>query len=211
MFQAEMSDRLIADELQTHSARATIGRQIIVLEQTSSTNDAILQVATTNSNQGLVLFAEHQTAGRGQRGNRWESAAGKGLWFSVLLRPKIQINDSGQLTIWAIETISDVIRIEFSLEPAIKLPNDVQLSGRKVAGVLVEMRAQEKAPHLAVVGIGINVNQSMEDFPPELRNRAISLAMALHRPVDRRQFAVAVLRYLDRTYRERFTDEALQS
>jgi BirA family biotin operon repressor/biotin-[acetyl-CoA-carboxylase] ligase len=211
MFPAEMSDPLIADELQAHSARATIGRQIIVLEQTSSTNDAILQVATANSNQGLVLFAEHQTAGRGQRGNRWESAAGKGLWFSILLRPKIQINDSGQLTIWAIETISDVIRIEFSLEPAIKLPNDVQLSGRKVAGVLVEMRAQEKAPHLAVVGIGINVNQSMEDFPLELQNRAISLGMALHRPVDRRQFAVAVLGYLDRTYRERFTDEALQS
>ena len=211
MFQAEMSDRLIADELQTHSARATIGRQIIVLEQTSSTNDAILQVATANSNQGLVLFAEHQTAGRGQRGNRWESAAGKGLWFSILLRPKIQINDSGRLTIWAIETISDVIRTEFSLEPAIKLPNDVQLYGCKVAGVLVEMRAQEKAPHLAVVGIGINVNQSMEDFPPELQDSAISLAMALHRPVDRRQFAVAVLRYLDRTYRERFTDEALQS
>jgi BirA family transcriptional regulator, biotin operon repressor / biotin---[acetyl-CoA-carboxylase] ligase len=211
MFQAEMSDRLLADELQTHSAHATIGRQIIVLQQTSSTNDAILEAATTNSNEGLVLFAEHQTAGRGQRGNRWESAAGKGLWFSVLLRPKIQISDSGQLTIWAIETISDVIRIELSLEPAIKLPNDVQLSGRKVAGVLVEMRAQEKAPYLAVVGIGINVNQSLEDFPPELQNRAISLAMALHRPVDRRQLAVALLRHLDRTYRERFTAEAPQS
>jgi BirA family biotin operon repressor/biotin-[acetyl-CoA-carboxylase] ligase len=211
MFPAEMSDRLIADELQAHSARATIGRQIIVLQQTSSTNDAILQVATANANEGLVLFAEHQTAGRGQRGNRWESAAGKGLWFSILLRPGIQIDESGRLTIWAIETISDVIRTEFSLEPAIKLPNDVQLSGRKVAGVLVEMRAQEKAPHLAVVGIGINVNQSVEDFPPELQSRAMSLAMALGRPVDRQKLAAAVLRYLDRTYRERFTDEALQS
>lgn len=211
MFRDEMSDRLIADELQAHSARATIGRQIIVLEQTSSTNDAILQVATSNSNQGLVLFAEHQTAGRGQRGNRWESAAGKGLWFSILLRPGIQIDESGRLTIWAIEAVSDVIRTEFSLEPGIKLPNDVRLSGRKVAGVLVEMRAQEKAPHLAVVGIGINVNQSLQDFPPELQSRAISLAIALGRPVDRRQLAVAVLRYLDRTYRERFTDEALQS
>jgi BirA family biotin operon repressor/biotin-[acetyl-CoA-carboxylase] ligase len=211
MFQAEMSDRLIAEELQAHSARATIGRQIIVLQQTSSTNDAILQVASANSNKGLVLFAEHQTAGRGQRGNRWESAAGKGLWFSILLRPGIQIDESGRLTIWAIEAVSDVIRTDFSLEPGIKLPNDVRLSGRKVAGVLVEMRAQEKAPHLAIVGIGINVNQSLEDFPPELQSRATSLAMALHRPVDRRQLAVALLRYLDRTYRERFTAEALQS
>jgi BirA family biotin operon repressor/biotin-[acetyl-CoA-carboxylase] ligase len=204
MFQAEMSDRLIADELQTHSAHATIGRQIIVLEQTSSTNDAILEAATTNSNQGLVLFAEHQIAGRGQRGNRWESPAGKGLWFSVLLRPGIQIDESGRLTIWAIEGVSDVIRTEFSLEPAIKLPNDVRLSERKVAGVLVEMRAQEKAPHLAVVGIGINVNQSLQDFPPELRNWAISLAMALHQPIDRQKFAVAVLQNLDRSYQGRF-------
>jgi BirA family biotin operon repressor/biotin-[acetyl-CoA-carboxylase] ligase len=199
-----MLDRLIAKELQAHFPCGTIGQRIIVLEQTGSTNDAILQVATANSNEGLVLFAEHQTSGRGQRGNRWESVAGKGLWFSILLRPKIQISDSARLTIWAIETISDVIRTEFSLEPTIKLPNDVQLYGRKVAGVLVEMRAQEKAPHLAIVGIGINVNQSLEDFPPELQSRAISLALTLHRPVDRQKFAVAVLRNLDRTYRTRF-------
>ena len=204
MSQAESVDRLIAGELQAHFACATIGRQIIVLEQTASTNDAILQVATANSNAGLVLFAEHQTAGRGRRGNRWESAAGKGLWFSILLRPKIKINDSGQLTTWAIEAIADVIRTEFSLEPKIKLPNDVQIRGRKVAGVLVEMRAQERAPHIAIVGIGINVNQSVEDFPPELQDRAISLVMALHRPVDRQKFAVALLQNLDRTYRARF-------
>src|SRR5437899_12795842 len=207
MFPGEMLDPRTsfgADELRAQLRCAVIGQQIIALEQTSSTNDAILQVATANSKEGLVLFAEHQTAGRGQRGNRWESAAGKGLWFSILLRPKIQINDSGRLTIWAIEAISDVIRTEFSLEPTIKLPNDVQLYGPKVAGVLVEMRAQEKAPHLAIVGIGINVNQSLADFPLELQDRAISLAMALHRPVDRQQFAVVVLQNLDRTYHARF-------
>ncbi len=207
MFPGEMLDPRTsfgADELRAQLRCAVIGQQIIALEQTSSTNDAILQVATANAKEGLVLFAEHQTAGRGQRGNRWESAAGKGLWFSILLRPKIQINDSAQLTIWAIEAIADVIRTELSLEPAIKLPNDIQVHGRKVAGVLVEMRAQEKAPHLAIVGIGINVNQSMEDFPPELQSRAISLALALHRPVDRQKFAVAVLQNLDRTYCARF-------
>ena len=202
---AEMLDRLVADQVQGQLPCATIGRQIIVLEQTGSTNDAILEVATANLTEGLVLFAEHQTAGRGQRGNRWESAAGKGLWFSMLLRPRIQVNDSGRLTIWAIEAISDVIRTEFSLEPTVKLPNDVQLCRRKVAGVLVEMRAQEKAPHLAVVGVGINVNQSLKDFPPQLQSKATSLAMAVHRPVDRRQLAIAVLRHLDRTYHERFT------
>ena len=203
----KMLDRLRPDELKAQLHCVVIGQQITVLEQTSSTNDAILQAATANPKEGFVLFAEHQTAGRGQRGDRWESAAGKGLWFSILLRPKIQINDSGRLTIWAIEAISDVIRTELSLEPAIKLPNDIQIHGRKVGGVLVEMRAQEKAPHLAIVGVGINVNQSLEDFPPELHGRAISLAMALHRPVDRQNFAVAVLQNLDRTYRARFTPE----
>src|SRR5260370_13193106 len=209
MFTAEKLDRLIADQLQAALPCSIIGREIIVLEQTGSTNDAILQVASTDglasTPEGLIVFAEHQTDGRGQRGNRWESAARKGLWFSILLRPEIQLGDSGELTIWAIEAISDVIRIEFGLEPAIKLPNDVQLNGHKVAGVLVEMRAQNNAPHLAVVGIGINVNQCRDDFAAALQDRATSLAMPLGRQVDRQNFAAALLRNLDLTYREKFS------
>ena len=151
----------------------------------------------------MVVFAEHQTAGRGQRGNRWESAARKGLWFSILLRPKIDLASSPRLTAWAAEAISSAIQSEFSLTPAIKLPNDVQIDGRKVAGVLIEMRAQEKAAHLAIAGIGVNVNQSLEDFPEELQDKAISLAMVLSTQVDRQKFAIALLRELDRTYREK--------
>jgi BirA family transcriptional regulator, biotin operon repressor / biotin---[acetyl-CoA-carboxylase] ligase len=210
MSTVEKFDRLAADQLKAEVPDAVIGREIIVLEQTNSTNDAILRVASTNGlpsiPEGLVVLAEHQTDGRGQRANRWESAAGKGLWFSILLRPEIQLSDSARLTVWAIEAISSVIRIEFGLEPAIKLPNDVQLNGHKVAGVLVEMRAQDKAPHLAVVGIGINVNQCRDDFPAELRDKAISLAMALGRQVDRQNFAVALLRNLDLTYRQKFSE-----
>jgi len=200
---------LVAEELQADLASGVIGREIIVLEQTGSTNDAILQIANANSKEGLVVFAEHQTAGRGQRGNRWESAAGKGLWFSILLRPKIDLASSPQLTAWAAEAVSGAIQNEFSLKPTIKPPNDVQIDGRKIAGVLVEMRAQEKAAHLAIAGIGVNVNQSREDFPKELQSRAISLAMALGKQIDRQSFAVALLRKLDGTYREKFVSAGL--
>jgi BirA family biotin operon repressor/biotin-[acetyl-CoA-carboxylase] ligase len=203
-----MLNGLIAEELQAQLGSAVIGREIVVLDQTGSTNDAILQIANANPKEGLVVFAEHQTAGRGQRGNRWESAAGKGLWFSILLQPQIDLASSPQLTGWAAEAISGAIQNEFSLTPAIKLPNDVQIDQRKVAGVLVEMRAQGKSPHLAVVGIGVNVNQSHEDFPKELQSPAISLAMALGKQVDRQKFAAALLRNLDWTYRARFARNA---
>jgi len=198
------ADRLVADELQADLDATLIGREIVVLEQAGSTNDTILQLANTNSKEGLVVFAEYQTAGRGQRGNRWESTASKGLWFSILLRPEIDVASSPRLTTWAAEAISDAIQREFSLAPAIKLPNDVQIDGRKVAGVLVEMRARKKAAHLAIAGIGVNVNQSCGDFPTDLQNKAISLAMALGKQVNRQKFAIALLRNLDRTYRARF-------
>ena len=185
----ELLDRLVAKELQADLSGVVIGREIIVLGETSSTNDAILQMAKGNPKEGLVVFAEHQIAGRGQRGNRWESAAGKGLCFSILLRPKIDINRSPRLTAWAAKAVADTIQNELSLKTTIKLPNDVQIDGRKVAGVLVEMRAREKA---------------LQDFAKELRGQAISLAMALNRQVDRQKFAVAVLRNLGRTYREAF-------
>jgi len=152
----------------------------------------------------LVVFAERQTAGRGQRSNSWESAASKGLWFSFLLRPKIDIGDSTQLAEWAARTVAETISKDFALPATVKLPNDIIVAGNKIAGVLVEMRAQKDAPHIAIVGIGVNVNHQAEDFSEELRARAISLAMALDRQVDRHQFAVALLKNLDRSYREAF-------
>src|SRR6266568_8476241 len=203
MSPVEALDGLMADELQADPGNAVVAREVIVLEQTGSTNDAVLEMAR-DSKEGLVLFAEQQTAGRGQRGNRWESPARKGLCFSILLRPKIDIHESAGLTAWAAGAVANTIRQEFSLEPTIKLPNDVHIDRRKVAGVLVEMRAQQGAQHLAIVGVGINVNQSSRDFPGELQARAISLAMNLGRHIDRQKFAATVLRSLDQTYREIF-------
>ena len=183
-----------------------IGREIVVLEETTSTNDAVLQRSTSLTPEGLVVFAEHQTAGRGQRDNRWESALEKGLWLSILLRPKIDIAESARLSTWAATVVTDVIQQELGLATVVKPPNDVYIGDKKVAGVLVEMRAQKKRPHLAIVGIGINVNHAPIDFSDELRPRAVSLSMVLDRQLDRANLAIALLRNLDRTYAKLFGD-----
>lgn len=197
-------DALSAEKLRADVDARIIGREIIALQETTSTNDSVFERATAVTPEGLIVFAERQTAGRGQRNNSWESAAGSGLWFSILLRPKIEIGDSPRLAEWAAGNVADSISKEFALPATVKLPNDVIVAGKKVAGVLVEMRAQKNAPHIAIVGIGVNVNQQPEDFSEELRGRAISLAIALDRRVDRHQFAIALLRNLDRTYVEAF-------
>ena len=181
-----------------------IGRKIVVVEETNSTNDSVLERAHFGAPEGLVVFAEHQIAGRGRRANRWESAAHKGLWFSTLLRPKIDIAESARLSTWAATVVAETIGDELDLVAIVKLPNDVYIGDKKVAGVLVEMRAQKNAPHVAIVGIGLNVNHAAEDFPEALRARAASLAMLLDRQVDRANLAIALLHELNRTYKTTF-------
>jgi len=198
------SDALSADKLRADVDPAIVGREIVVVDETTSTNDSVLERTSPSTPEGLVVFAERQTAGRGQRTNFWESADRKGLWFSFLLRPKIDIGDSPRLAEWAARTVADTISKEFALAATVKLPNDVIVAGKKIAGVLVEMRVQKNAPHIAIVGVGVNVNHQPEDFSEELRTRAVSLAMALDREIDRHQFAVALLRNLDRTYGDAF-------
>ncbi len=194
-----LPDRLIAAELSASLGESVIGRRIIVLESTRSTNEFLLQMLTPELPEGFVVFAEHQTAGRGQRGHRWESAPQRGLWFSILLRPQIPIVESARLTTWVAEAVVATIRQETGLAPVIKLPNDVYVDGRKVAGVLVETKVGQGSQWDAVAGIGVNMNQAVEEFPEELRERATSLAMALGRRIDRPAFAVALLRELERT------------
>ncbi len=193
-------DRLRSGRLRAGVGALTIGREIVVVEETASTNDLVLQMADGDWPEGLVVFAEHQTGGRGQRGNKWESSAHKGLWFSILLRPGIKIADSPRLTRWAAQTIAATIQSECFLEATVKPPNDVYVAGRKLAGVLLEMRAQPRAPHVAILGIGLNVNQGPGDFSQDLRKRATSLAILQRRRLDRHMLAVALLRNLDRTY-----------
>jgi BirA family biotin operon repressor/biotin-[acetyl-CoA-carboxylase] ligase len=194
-----LPDRLIAAKLRDGLSQGLIGRRILVLESTRSTNDFLRQMLSPELPEGLTVFAEKQTAGRGRHGRRWASAAHQGLWFSLLLRPRLSLLESARLTTWAAQAVATVIRDETGLESTIKPPNDVYLDSRKVAGVLVETVARRGPEYDAIVGLGVNLNQTLEDFPSDLRERAGSLAMALGCLVDRTAFAIAILRELERT------------
>jgi BirA family biotin operon repressor/biotin-[acetyl-CoA-carboxylase] ligase len=177
-----------------------IGSRIEVLPRTSSTNDEILQRAREGSREGLVILADEQTAGRGQHGNKWESPAGKALLFSILVKPRLALTESARLTQWAAQAVATTIQQLFSIDALIKPPNDIFIQDRKVAGVLAEMRAQEKEPHIAVVGIGVNVNQAKSDFSMAIQGSATSLAIATRQSITRQSVAIALLRELERTY-----------
>jgi BirA family biotin operon repressor/biotin-[acetyl-CoA-carboxylase] ligase len=197
-------DSLRGEELRAALTGPHIGNEILVVEEISSTNDLVWQMAQKGSPDGLVVFAESQTGGRGQRGNRWESAAHLGLWFSILLRPKIGPADSPRVVGWAAKAIVVTIEEEIGLSAQVKLPNDIYLDSRKVAGVLVEMRVEKDGAYAAIAGIGVNVNQTDRDFSEQLRQSAGSLAMAAGRQIDRQALALALLRKLDQTYRALF-------
>lgn len=188
---SKVSDRLVAADL-----RAALENEVVVVDETESTNDLVWQAFDRGAQEGFVAFAERQTKGRGQYGRRWESAPYLGLWFSVLLRPALSLRESPQLTLGLAEAVAAAIAAETGCIPRIKPPNDIYVSDRKVAGVLVEGRTASDGSYVAVAGIGINVNQTIEDFPEELRGTAGSLAMATGKKLSRAQLAIALLQRL---------------
>ncbi|PZR75677.1 MAG: biotin--[acetyl-CoA-carboxylase] ligase [Chthoniobacterales bacterium] len=196
MSEADPGDRLIADELRAGLGEGRIGNEIVIVEEARSTNDLAWEAAERGASEGFVVFAERQTAGRGQYGRRWESAPYQGLWFSVLLRPAMSLRDSPQLTSLLADVVAATIREQTGCAASIQPPNDIYVEGRKVAGVLVEGRTARDGSYVAVAGIGINVNQTIEDFPEELRASAGSLAMATGRKIARVNLAIALLQRL---------------
>jgi len=201
MSEVDRSDRLVADDLRAGLREGCLGHQLVVVEEASSTNDLAWEAEARGAPEGFVVFAERQTAGRGQYGRRWESAPYQGLWFSVLLRPRITLNESPQLTSLLATVAAATIIEETGLAASIKAPNDIYVASRKIAGVLVEGRAARDGGYTAVAGLGVNVNQTLEDFPPELQTTAGSLRMATGRAIQRGQLAIALLRKLAIDYR----------
>ena len=187
------SDPLIAGELRRALDGSRIGNEIVVVAQTESTNDLAWEAAERGAAEGFAVFAERQTKGRGQYGRGWESSPYLGLWFSILLRPALTLRESPKLTLLLAQHVAATIQEETSCLPTIKPPNDIYIEGRMIAGILVEGRTARDGSYQAVAGIGINVNQTLDDFPEPLRATAGSLAMATGRIIRRQEFAIALL------------------
>jgi len=186
-------DRLIADDLSGMLEDCKLVREILVFEETDSTNNVVTQLGRNSAGEGLVVFAETQKAGRGRLGRKWESASRKGLWFSLLMRPRFPMQTWTRLTTWAAVGAATGIEEVTGCRTAIKWPNDIYIEGKKVVGILSESHAGREA--FAVVGIGVNVNQT--DFPEPISKTATSLALAAGHPLDRQEVAAAILRGLD--------------
>jgi len=197
----EVPDVLCADDLLGLVAgNKVIGRDIRVFEQTNSTNDIIEKLARDGVKDGVVVFAESQTRGRGRLGRQWLSPPRRGLWFSVLLRPDLRPQAATQLTVAAAVALVRAIREQTGLAPEIKWPNDILVHSRKVAGVLTELSAElDHIKHLTL-GIGVDVNLAASEFPPELRKLATSLKLECGRHLNRIELAASILRELDRGY-----------
>jgi len=194
-------DLLHADDLSARLGKVrVIGREIHVFQETTSTNDVAARLARGGALEGAVVFAESQTKGRGRMGRAWISPAGKGLWFTVLLRPNCPPQGTTQLTVAAATALARAVTLQTGIVPEIKWPNDILIRGRKIAGILTEMRAELDCVQEVLLGIGMDVNLEPGDFANDLRRTATSLKIETGQKVNRSELAVAVLRELDRDY-----------
>lgn len=163
-------------------------RKIIRLGVAESTNSVALEAGEKGVAAGTVFVAAAQTRGRGRLNRSWLSPPGMGLYFSLILRPKLAVGDLSKITLAAGLGICKAVEAGYGLSPQIKWPNDLLLAGKKFGGILAEtgslQRISAGIPPLVVVGVGLNLFPPDGGFPPELRERATALALHVNQEIS---------------------------
>jgi len=165
-----------------------------------STNVEAKKLARQGAPEGTVVVAECQLAGRGRLGRQWTSPAGKGLLFSVILRPDLSMADAHLLTLATGDAVAEAIEGEAKVPVHLKWPNDLIITNKKAGGILLEVAGEQDRVDWVVAGIGINVNIDFAELPVSLRKTATSLKMATERTVDRSGLLARVLLTLEKSY-----------
>ncbi|MFI5366338.1 MAG: biotin--[acetyl-CoA-carboxylase] ligase [Candidatus Binatia bacterium] len=187
------------DALRRTRQAARFGGTIHYFDSIDSTNTHARRLALEGAAEGTVVIAETQTKGRGRLGRAWVSPPFRNLYLSIIVRPPIATADAPQLVLVAGLAVAETVR-EWTARAAIKWPNDVLVDGRKVAGILTEMDADDDRVRFVIIGIGVNLNSVATDFPPELRDKAVGLCTAVGAPIDRVAFTDHLLPRLEERY-----------
>lgn len=196
---------LCIEEIRRARAPARLGRSVHYCESVTSTNSLATQLACDGAADGTVVIAETQTKGRGRLGRPWISPPYCNLYLSAILRPSLPASAAPQITLVAGLAVAEAVR-QWAPGASIKWPNDVLIDGRKVAGILTELKVDEGRVRFVILGIGVNLNSDAEDFPAELRDRAIGLCTAVGAPIDRTVFATRLLSRLEERYEQFLRD-----
>jgi len=191
----------IMQELRTF-IKGEIGRNIVWLSVVDSTNSFAMELAGKGASHGTVVIAESQAKGRGRMGRAWLSPSGGNIYMSVILAPSIRLKETTLLTIMAGVACCSSLRNTTGLPVEIKWPNDLMVSDKKLGGILTEIKSSGSKVVCAVMGIGINVNTVLEDFPPEVRAIATSVRNERGGENEPKSILIAaMLNELDRWYR----------
>lgn len=176
-----------------------IGKRLHCFDTIDSTNTQMKRLATEGEPHGTVILSEEQTGGRGRYGRTFSSPKGTGVYLSLLLRPKCTAVEMTDFTAWVAVAVADAIEECCGVTPQIKWTNDLVLGGKKICGILTELGLDGDSGELdyVVVGIGVNVNQKQEDFPPEIAEMATSIAAEQGGEVDRTDLATHLITKLD--------------
>ena len=194
-------DLLLPSEVQIGLDTQVVGKEMHYKPTVDSTNRVAKALAYHGAADGTIVVAEEQTNGKGRRDRNYYSPRGKGIWFSIVLHPKILPKDAPKLTLMTAVAVAEAMN-RFNIKPEIKWPNDILFDGRKLVGILTEMTGEMGKIYYIVVGIGINVNIARKDFPEEIRDTAASLSEITGEEIPRVKIFRAVLEELDKLYRE---------
>ncbi len=161
-----------------------LGHHIIHKESVSSTQKLAHIAALDGAEHGTIVIADEQTGGKGRSDRSFHSKKDEGIWMSILLRPDILPYEAPQLTLLTATILAQVIDQYEGIQPQIKWPNDILINGKKIAGILTEMQAEQDKVLYVVIGIGINVNQKIESFPKDIQSRVTSLGIEKNGNID---------------------------
>ena len=187
-------DRLDPDKIRENLRTTRLGKKILVYDRTASTNDIAAEYACDGGSDGLVVFAEEQTAGRGRTGAKWHGNYGESILCSIVLTGHKLSSELTSLTS-AVATADALGKIGRGAAK-IKWPNDILLNGKKVAGILVESKRSGHTSNY-IVGIGINCHQQKDSFHPELQTIATSIDIESQAFCDRVSLARRLLSSMD--------------